>query len=71
MLGMAAVVFAVKGDYVMVTYQPDPLSTDYIYLGDSNEAVAKEALEAVSDQVWPVPVKDYTQKLELLIQQTS
>ena len=68
---MAAVVFAVKGDYVMVTYQPDPLSTGYIYLGDSNEAVAKEALEAVSDQVWLIPVKDYTQKLELLIQQTS
>jgi len=66
---MAATVFAVQDDYVMVIYQMHPLSTSYCYLGDDNAAMAKQALEMVSDNVWSVSLNEYTKKLELLIQQ--
>ena len=66
---MAAVVFAVQDDYVMVIYQMHPLSTSYCYLGDNNATMAKTALEMVSESVWTVPLNEYNKKLELLIQQ--
>ena len=66
---MAAVTFAIQDDYVMVVYQMHPLSTSYGYLGDDNPAMAKAALEMVSENVWTVPLNEYNKKLELLIQQ--
>lgn len=66
---MATVVFAVQGDYVMVIFQMHPLSTSYGYLGDDNSAMAKAALEMISENVWTVPLNEYNAKLKLLIQQ--
>ena len=66
---MAAVSFAIQGDYVMVIYQMHPLSTSYGYLGDDSAAMAKAALEMISDGVWTVPLDLYNTKLDLLIQQ--
>ncbi len=66
---MAAVSFAIQGDYVMVIYQMHPLSTSYGYLGNDNSTMAKAALEMISENVWIVPLNEYNTKLELLIQQ--
>ena len=55
----------------MVIYQMHPLSTSYCYLGDDDAALAKAALELVSDNVWVVPLNEYTEKLQLLIEEIS
>lgn len=48
---MAAAVFAIQDDYVIVIFQMHPLSTSYAYFGDNNSAMAREALEMVSENV--------------------
>lgn len=66
---IAATVFAIQDDYVMVAYQMHPLTTTYGFLGGKDAAMAKKALQMISDNVWTVPLNEYNQKLELLVQQ--